>query len=130
MGQYHDGQWDNRTVGHLTMGQWDNGIIDHQCWDNGTWNNAKWDYPCFKSGYALIPTHYQHNNHRRHRQDRHRQHHHRQHSWFVHPRRCPSLFIKQNANANMKTLVSCGVRTHAELPPVDLESTPLTTRAN
>ena len=26
--------------------------------------------------------------------------------------------------------VSCGVRTHAELPPVDLKSTPLATRAN
>ena len=26
--------------------------------------------------------------------------------------------------------VSCGARTHAELPPVDLKSTPLTTRAN
>ncbi len=26
--------------------------------------------------------------------------------------------------------VSYGVRTHAELPPVDLKSTPLTTRAN
>ena len=26
--------------------------------------------------------------------------------------------------------VSCGVRTHAQLPAVDLKSTPLTTRAN
>ena len=30
----------------------------------------------------------------------------------------------------MQTNVSCGVRTHALLPAVDLKSTPLTTRAN
>ena len=29
-----------------------------------------------------------------------------------------------------KTNASCGVRTHAQLPAVDLKSTPLTTRAN
>ena len=31
---------------------------------------------------------------------------------------------------SIKCSVSCGVRTHAQLPAVDLKSTPLTTRAN
>ena len=40
---------------------------------------------------------------------------------------------KRNIQAEIALLrenVSCGVRTHAELPPVDLKSTPLATRAN
>ena len=44
-----------------------------------------------------------------------------------------SLFLSHPGSA-MKTPsmrnVSCGVRTHAQLPAMDLKSTPLTTRAN
>jgi hypothetical protein len=132
MGQNHNGPWDNRTVGHSTMGQWEERTMDNQSWDSGNWDNAKWSHPWFKSGCALMSTNKHHKIHRRHHQSRPRQYHHGQHSWFVHPRRRPSSFIaqKERQRQDESTLVSCGVRTHAELPPVDLKATLLTMRAN
>ena len=43
---------------------------------------------------------------------------------------CLPLLLAPHSLHHMFKHVSCGARTHAELPPVDLKSTPLTTRAN
>ena len=61
-------------------------------------------------------------------------------SFCVSPRNCMCVYMLQRAALRLQQTpvlcdrkgkhVSCGVRTHAQLPAVDLKSTPLTTRAN
>ena len=46
--------------------------------------------------------------------------------WRFHCSECKTEWMSNMTGTN----VSCGVRAHAQLPAVDLKSTPLTTRAN